>query len=156
MLSQTIVGINGNLDQKYVLAFSWSSKARSKKLAEGWPETAEENLERLPNCGIVCESFIPVCGKCGEKGHSSKFCKTATEEGITGDMTRMKITCFICQGAGHRARDCTAERVDPFACRNCKKSGHISKECPEPRSAEGVECKRCGGSEYAFGPLERT
>ncbi len=24
-----------------------------------------------------------------------------------------------------------------------RKSGHQSNECPEPRSAEGVECKRC-------------
>ena len=28
-----------------------------------------------------------------------------------------------------------------------RKSGHQATECPEPRSAEGVECKRCNESE---------
>jgi predicted SprT family Zn-dependent metalloprotease len=37
-------------------------------------------------------------------------------------------------------------RPDKFACRNCKQSGHSSKECTEPRSAEGVECKKCNES----------
>ena len=37
-------------------------------------------------------------------------------------------------------------RQDKFACRNCHQSGHTAKECPEPRSAEGVECKKCGES----------
>lgn len=41
------------------------------------------------------------------------------------------------------------ERPDRFACRNCKKSGHSSKECPEPRSAEGVECKKCNEGMYS-------
>ena len=40
------------------------------------------------------------------------------------------------------------DRVDKFACRNCKKSGHSSRECPEPRSAENVECKRCNESKW--------
>jgi hypothetical protein len=47
---------------------------------------------------------------------------------------------------GHRVRDCTQARPDKFACRNCKQSGHSSKECTEPRSAEGVECKNCNES----------
>jgi hypothetical protein len=29
-----------------------------------------------------------------------------------------------------------------------RQPGHSSKECPEPRSAEGVECKKCGESMF--------
>ena len=29
---------------------------------------------------------------------------------------------------------------------SARKPGHNAKECPEPRSAEGVECKRCNES----------
>ena len=106
-------------------------------------------MERLKSCGIVCESYIPVCSKCGEKGHTLKHCKIVTEEDVVAiDSAKSQITCIVCNTSGHRARDCTSERIDPFACRNCKKSGHISKECPEPRSAEGVECKRCGKSKF--------
>lgn len=53
------------------------------------------------------------------------------------------VQCVYCQEEGHRARDCPKERVNPHACKNCKQEGHNAKECPEPRSAEGVECRKC-------------
>ncbi|KAL8992654.1 MAG: hypothetical protein Q9169_006935 [Polycauliona sp. 2 TL-2023] len=56
--------------------------------------------------------------------------------------------CAVCEG-DHLARSCTQARVDRFACRNCKQSGHKADECTEPRSAEGVECKKCNESHFA-------
>jgi hypothetical protein len=53
------------------------------------------------------------------------------------------VQCVYCSEEGHRARDCPKERVNPHACKNCKQEGHTAKECPEPRSAEGVECRKC-------------
>lgn len=53
------------------------------------------------------------------------------------------VQCVYCSEEGHRARDCPKERVNPHACKNCKQEGHNAKECPEPRSAEGVECRKC-------------
>lgn len=53
------------------------------------------------------------------------------------------VQCVYCQEEGHRARDCPKERINPHACKNCKQEGHNAKECPEPRSAEGVECRKC-------------
>jgi hypothetical protein len=80
-----------------------------------------------------------------ELGHIAKSCKMEPEE-----RERVEVKCCICNENGHRARDCKQERVDRFACRNCKKPGHQSNECPEPRSAEGVECKRCNESAQSF------
>lgn len=37
-----------------------------------------------------------------------------------------------------------------------RKSGHAAAECPEPRSAEGVDCKRCGESTNQIIDSSRT
>ncbi len=50
-----------------------------------------------------------------ELGHIAKFCK---EEKAT--IERTEVSCVNCEEVGHRARDCTKDRVDRFACRNCK------------------------------------
>jgi hypothetical protein len=81
-----------------------------------------------------------MCGNCGELGHVRKHCK---QEQAERENTAPEIQCVYCQEVGHRARDCPKERVNPYACKNCKQEGHNAKECPEPRSAEGVECRKC-------------
>lgn len=50
-----------------------------------------------------------------EMGHTSKACP---EEVIETERTSIK--CVNCDQEGHRARDCPVDRVDRFACRNCK------------------------------------
>lgn len=84
-----------------------------------------------------------------ELGHISKNCKEEREERTV----RPEVKCMNCQELGHRARDCKQERFDPFACKNCKKHGHTSRDCPEPRSAEGVECRRCHESKFKWQPF---
>lgn len=138
--TMTIIGLNGSIDQKYVLTFQLSDKPARKKFAEGWPDSNEENLERLKNCGFPMDRLVPKCGNCGQMGHIRKHCREEKVE----PAGRVVVTCYICNETGHRARDCTQERVDPNLCRNCKQPGHNSKECPEPRNADNVECKRCG------------
>lgn len=35
------------------------------------------------------------------------------------------------------AKDCDQPRnMDRVTCRNCEKTGHMSKECPEPRDCK--------------------
>ncbi len=36
------------------------------------------------------------------------------------EVDRVSVKCVNCEEPGHRARDCTKERHDRFACRNCK------------------------------------
>ncbi|RMZ67669.1 zinc knuckle transcription factor [Pyrenophora seminiperda CCB06] len=138
--NMTIVDLIGNPDRKFVLTLQLSAKPRRQKYALGFPDTPEENMERLASCGYMEDRGVPLCDNCHELGHVRKHCK---QELVEREKTQPEIQCVYCQAIGHRARDCPQERVDPFACKNCKQSGHTSKECPEPRSAEGVECRKC-------------
>jgi hypothetical protein len=138
--NMTIVDLIGNPDRKFVLSIQLSPKPRRAKMAQGWPESPEQNLERLATAGFVQDCGVPLCGNCGNLGHIRKHCK---EEQVEHEATGPEIACVYCQEKGHRARDCPKERVNPHACKNCKQEGHNAKECPEPRSAEGVECRKC-------------
>jgi cellular nucleic acid-binding protein len=53
--------------------------------------------------------------------------------------------CFNCQQPGHRAAECTNEKVErpPMVCYNCNEVGHASRDCPEPRAAGGAADKKC-------------
>lgn len=158
--TMTIVNLQGKIDCKYTVTFAFSPKPRNAKIAERWPNSPEENLARLGDAGFVLDRMIPKCENCGGKlthlsscqqmlmsalelGHIRKSCKQDPVE----NASRPEVKCFLCNEPGHRARDCTSERLDPFTCRNYKQPGHKSTDCPDPRSAEGVECKRCGESE---------
>lgn len=99
-----------------------------------------------------------------ELGHVARACPEEASE-VTD---RVQVKCVNCDEIGHRVRDCPTPRVDKFACRNCKlvayssyiqgwnftanplitfrQSGHQAAECTEPRSAEGVECRKCNES----------
>ncbi|UCK57335.1 hypothetical protein AFCA_000265 [Aspergillus flavus] len=134
----SVINLQGKLDCKYVVGFYYSPKPQRANLKERWPESVEENLERLEDAGIPYDREIPKCSNCGEMGHTARGCK---EEHVVHE--RVEVKCVNCSAVGHRARDCTEPRRDRFACRNCGSSEHKAAECPNPRSAEGVECKRC-------------
>lgn len=70
--NMTIIDLVGNPDRKFVLTFQLSAKARRQKLAQGWPESPEQNMERLASCGQVEDCGVPLCGNCGELGHVRK------------------------------------------------------------------------------------
>lgn len=136
----TIVDLIGNPDREFVLTIQLSAKPRRAKLAQGWPADTAENLERLRSAGFVQDRGVPMCSNCNELGHIKKHCK---QEIMEHEKVAPVITCVYCKEEGHRARDCPNERVNPYACKNCKKEGHKAADCPEPRSAEGVECRKC-------------
>ncbi|KAL8973643.1 MAG: hypothetical protein Q9197_002116 [Variospora fuerteventurae] len=136
--TNTLVNLAGKRDCKYKVGYFFKKTPRTAKMAEVWPSSEEENLERLKDAGVPYERGVPKCLRCKEMGHTGRDCKQERQE-----FSEVTMKCFNCDEEGHRARDCKAVRVDRFACRNCKQSGHNAAECPEPRSAEGVECKRC-------------
>lgn len=138
-VTHTLINMQGELDKKYQVGFYFSAKPRRVNARQGWPSSAEENMERLKDAGLPMERGIPKCGRCNELGHTVRGCPEEPVE----NMDRVGVKCVNCDAEGHRARDCPEPRKDKFACRNCKQSGHTAAECTEPRSAEGVECKKC-------------
>ncbi|KAI9712218.1 MAG: hypothetical protein M1812_006953 [Candelaria pacifica] len=138
--THVIVDLQGKLDCQYQVSYHRSAKPRIPGSAAKWPTTPEENMERLGDAGMVVDRQVIKC----ELGHSAKFCP---EDKAT--IERVEVKCVNCEEVGHRARDCTKERYDRFACRNCKKSGHtaaefghFAKDCPTKSGDNG--CRNCG------------
>ena len=65
--TQTIVGIHGEPDQKYVVTPQESMKPNRKKFASMWPKDAKDNLERLKSAGWVMDAHKTKCYNCGRK-----------------------------------------------------------------------------------------
>lgn len=72
--THTIVNIQGQADQEFVVSFQYGLAPRRAKTADSWPKTVEENLERLKRAGFVRDRMVPLCHNCNELGHISKNC----------------------------------------------------------------------------------
>ena len=46
----------------------------------------------------------------------------------------LDIVCWNCRASGHMQRECTQPRRS-FVCLRCNKEGHFARECPEAPSA---------------------
>ena len=125
--------MQGELDKKYQVGFYFSPKPRRTNARQGWPSSAEENIERLKDAGLPMERGIPKCGRCGGNADSMAHCsfhadlKTEIGHTVRGcpqepveNIDRVGVKCVNCDAEGHRARDCPEPRKDKFACRNCK------------------------------------
>lgn len=66
-VNNIIVDMIGTPGREFVLSVQLSPKPRRKKMAEGWPETPEENFQRLASAGFVQDSGVPMCSNCGGK-----------------------------------------------------------------------------------------
>jgi hypothetical protein len=76
--NMTIIDLVGNAKKEFVLSVQLSAKPRRAKMAEGWPESPEQNLERLASAGYVQDCGVPLCGNCGELGHIRKVMTSRT------------------------------------------------------------------------------
>ena len=63
--NMTIVDLIGNPDQMFVLTIQLSEKPRRARMAQGWPETPDENLRRLTKAGFIQDKGVPLCSNCG-------------------------------------------------------------------------------------------
>jgi len=62
--THTIVNIQGQIDQEFVVSIQFSAEPRRKAFAEGWPETPEINMERLAKAGITMDRMVQKCHNC--------------------------------------------------------------------------------------------
>lgn len=69
-LSQTYTNMDlqGNLDRTYTISYRLSEKPKRPKEAEGWPTSAEENMQRLEDAGEPVDRGVPLCGNCETLG----------------------------------------------------------------------------------------
>ncbi len=71
-LSQTYTNMDlqGNLDRTYTISYRLSNKPKRPREAEGWPASAEENMERLKDAGEPVDRGMSLCGNCEQLGQS--------------------------------------------------------------------------------------
>ena len=62
--THTYVNLQGELDKTFKVSFHLSPKPKRATAKQGWPETPEENLERLKDAGFPMDRGIPKCNRC--------------------------------------------------------------------------------------------
>ncbi|KAL1310589.1 hypothetical protein AAFC00_000865 [Neodothiora populina] len=137
-VTHTIVNLQGKPGCKYVISFQYGLTPRRAKMADAWPKTEEENMERLENAGFPMDGMVPYCNNCETLGHTLKRCTEDKRE-----IEKPKIECSNCKEEGHYRRDCPNPRKGYNACRNCSQPGHRANECTEPPNVDNVECRKC-------------
>jgi hypothetical protein len=63
----SLIDLQGVLDREFQVGFYYSPKASRGRLRERWPETPEENIERLGNAGLPYDRKMPKCNNCDGK-----------------------------------------------------------------------------------------
>jgi hypothetical protein len=89
----TNMDLQGNLDKKYTISYRLSPKPKRPKEAECWPESPEDNLERLQDAGEPVDRGVPLCGNCSELGHTSKSCPEEKQE----PTDQVSVKCYNCK-----------------------------------------------------------
>jgi len=97
----TLMDAQGNLGKTYQVTFRFSPGPQRASEAEAFPNSPEENAERLKDAGISISCLMDKCSNCNELGHTRKRCDQEKAES-----TRAKVTCVNCEQDGHRSRDC--------------------------------------------------
>jgi hypothetical protein len=112
----TVVNMQGEIEKQYCVFYFLSDKPQRPTMKERWPESADDNMERLANAGVAVDRGIPKCNNCkatlaiylvllltffpGDKlGHTTKSCP---EEKVT--IERPTLSCALCGEEGHRVR----------------------------------------------------
>lgn len=99
----TNMDLQGNMGKKHTVTYRFGARPTRPRERDVWPETPEQNLERLADAGEVVDRGLTKCTNCNELGHSSKYCTEEKHETPTVKV----VKCYNCDGEGHRIRDCT-------------------------------------------------
>jgi hypothetical protein len=65
----TIVNMKGEPNQEFCLLFRESPNPQVIYDENGWPESPEENMERLKKCGVEVDRKVLFCRRCKGKFH---------------------------------------------------------------------------------------
>ena len=60
----TLIDLQGNLDKKYTVAFYRGPNSPRNILNDRWPDSPEDNIERLANAGVSCNRYVVKCRNC--------------------------------------------------------------------------------------------
>jgi hypothetical protein len=97
----TNMDLQGNLNKTYQVTYRFDKRPIRAREAPNWPESDEDNLERLKDAGEPVNRGLTKCNNCDEYGHMSKSCP---QDKV--DRNQLAIKCFNCEEEGHRVRDC--------------------------------------------------
>ena len=128
--TQTLVNIQGKLNCTYEVGFYFSDKPQRKSAREGWPESKEDNLERLKDAGLPTDRGIPKCGRCGGKSWAMLtllFSMLLQMMVIDADDSRFKELGHTVRGCKDEAGEVTRVTVK---CANCDEGQTLSLPLP--------------------------
>ncbi|BAE54754.1 unnamed protein product [Aspergillus oryzae RIB40] len=156
----SVINLQGKLD--------CNPKPQRANLKERWPESVEENLERLEDAGIPYDREIPKCSNCGAPSDTvpvtalslAAIDSLAVTAGTTFLCSCMIVLLTVRRSSEHKAAECpnprSAEGVEfghfakdcpqapaPRTCRNCGSEDHIARDCDKPRDISTVTCRNC-------------
>ncbi|XP_060603795.1 uncharacterized protein LOC132756686 [Ruditapes philippinarum] len=131
-------------------------KERVPTSIEELTRLAEQYIEAHKGASSVFGRGTPV----PKQGQMGKRSIPETSSRVTENRNSPVKTCFICNKAGHLARDCRQNNRSqaPKVCFICNKTGHIAKDCRQTKS-EGVRSDRKVAAVCAkadLNPLEKN
>lgn len=60
----TVVDMQGNIGKKYCVYYFTSNKPQRPNMKDRWPESDDDNLDRLADAGIAVDRGVSKCNNC--------------------------------------------------------------------------------------------
>lgn len=91
--------------------------------------------------GLLTESdsVSKLCVFCDKGMHNSSKCRTVTNSASRWEIIKQKGLCFICLGAGHKARSCKTK----YSCRICQKRHNVALCTYENKNDQAKHTTSC-------------
>lgn len=70
----TVVNMQGEIEKKFCVFYFLSEKPQRPTMKERWPESLEDNIERLADAGVAVDRGIPKCNNCRSPNWLAALC----------------------------------------------------------------------------------